>query len=171
MSDIQRYDVKRLFDGEGDRFVRSQEGLYCRYTDLQFYRRQYHMAVTVLVVVCAVFAAFLVTGKYAPQPVHKAMVETSQPWQTLSNKIDQIIKTHQQAVANYDTAWKDREKRDRDWAKRVANLEAQIKAQNALLNPAQQTDVLKQVAKPMHDGALFKLAKSVGGFTKIRVIE
>lgn len=39
MSEIHRYDVKRLFDGEGDRFVRSQEGLYCRYTDLQFCRR------------------------------------------------------------------------------------------------------------------------------------
>lgn len=168
MSEIQRYRYAILDEST---MLPYDQGRYCLYTDLAWERRQKNLAVCALVVVvCTLFSAYLVTGKYAPQPVKQASADTASPWQALSDKLDSMIETHHQAVAIYDTAWKDRERRDREWAKRVAHLEAQVKAQNALLNTAQQTEVLKLASKPMHDGELFKLAKEFG-FAKVRVVE
>lgn len=44
-------------------------GDYCRYTDLLWYKRQYWMAVVMLVVTCAVFSTVLLYDKAARGPV------------------------------------------------------------------------------------------------------
>ena len=54
--------------------------------------------------------------------------------------------------------------------KLVANLEAQIQAQNTLLNSSKQTDVLRVAASKMHDQDIQALAREVG-FSEIRVKE
>lgn len=67
MSEIQRYGVQR-----SGVFTYQTDGLYCHYTDLLWYQRQYWMSLiinVIVVLVCGVLAALLVQEKAARGPV------------------------------------------------------------------------------------------------------
>lgn len=171
MSEIQRYELITNCNNLGPwappEMHYQENGKWVLYTDLLWYRRQYHMAVVALVLVCAAFASYLVIHKHDPQPVKQVAVEA--PWQELSNRMDQLIETHNQATAVQRKAEMEYRRREQDRAKLIANLEAQIKAQNQLLTPQQQTETLKVAAQTMKNDDVVKLAAEMG--MKVRVRE
>ena len=174
MSEIPRYELTRTETGFINGSIRNQNGEYCLYNDLLCERRQRRMAYVInviVVLICAVLAGYLVYHKHAPQPVAKVSAEeTAKKTELLNN----LKASHERAVANvemankvYHSSAKDLE-RIKGLLEINANLKAQIKAQNQLLNPIQQTETLKVAATKMHDGQVAQLAREVG-FTKVRI--
>lgn len=167
MSEILRYGFNYYPNGYIQSIREQPDGRYCLYTDLAFYRRMYGVAATMLVVVCVVFAAFLVTGKHAPQPVAKqASVENVQSWQAISEKLEQLTSSVRQAGAALDKLHRDADRERATHQKMQAIYESNLKEQNAKLDALNKPESV--LARPMHDGELFKLAKGFG-FTKVRV--
>ena len=174
MSEIQRLDPVQRYGTVI--MVPSHDGDYCYLTDLLWYQRQYRMALAiniVVVLVCVVLAGYLVYHKHDPQPVAKVTAEETAKKTELLNGLKAV---HEQARAGVETASKVYHSvaKDLDRIKGIeamnANLKAQIKAQNQLLNPIQQTETLKVAATKMHDGQVAALAREIG-FGKIRVVE
>ena len=154
----------------------SRTGEYCLYTDFLWYRNQYRMAVginIVVVLVCAVLAAYLVYHKHDPEPMAKVTVEETAKKTELLNDLKA---NYERALANVETATKVYHSAAKD-LERIkgleainANLKAQIIEQDKHLTPQQQTENLKVAATKMHDGQVAALAREIG-FTKIRVVE
>ncbi len=72
MSEIQRYVLQPTAAGSLPWMIRKGDGAWCRYTDLAWYRRHWFiqtMLTCVLIVVCSVLSALLVTEKAAKGPV------------------------------------------------------------------------------------------------------
>lgn len=166
MSDIQRY---RYAIGENPGMVPCEQGRYCLYSDLAFYRRKYHMVERALVGVCAVFAVFLVFGKHALQPVHKASVQETQPAHAFKEQTETLV--YEQVKAEVEQLRRDLDPKRMVRQKKMELHEATAKAQTAKFEGLKQAEAQIPTATPMHDGALFSLAKQVGGFTKVRVVE
>lgn len=163
---IQRFDIR----GEQWGLVERQDGLgaFCYYHDAAWYQRQYIMALVINVVVvfaCIFLSSYLVYHKHDPQPVSKpAQVEGLSE---LSSRLDAAIAIWNQSMAAQRKAEAIAQKREQDRSKLIANLESQIKAQNALLDAQQQATVLSAASK-MPSQEVVKLAREVG-FTNVRV--
>lgn len=172
MSEIQRLDPVQRYGTVI--MVPSYDGDYCYLTDLLWYQRNYRGAVLVLIVVCAVFAGYLVFHKHDPQPVAKVSAEEAAKKTELLNDLKA---NHERAVANVETANKVYHGTAKD-LERIkgleainANLKAQLIEQNKHLTPQQQTENLKVAANKVHMVDVKKLAEELG-FTKgVRVVE
>lgn len=171
MSEIQRYRIPNQEYGF-TKSIADPNGYWCLASDLLWYQRQYRMAMTlniVVVLVCGILAALLVTEKssHGPAPV---------PTMAQRHADEQIGLAEAQYQANKVEVDKLRRNLDQvsgklDGALRLnANLKAQIHELNKLTDPSQQVDALRVAAAKMHDGQVAALAREMG-FTKVKVTE
>lgn len=68
---IQRFEYVGSRYESSSKMVESEHGTFTLYANLAWYRRRYVMSLilnVVVVMACAGMAAYLVTGKYAPEP-------------------------------------------------------------------------------------------------------
>lgn len=145
MSTIQRYS--EIQTPGGACLIPRREGEYCAYADLHWYRRQYRlslMVVVVVVVACGVLAVLL-AQEYAERTPSAAMVQrhadtrieqAEQQYQARKAEVERLHRNLDQVSGKLDGAMK-----------LNANLAAQIRALNALTDPAQQLDALRAAAR------------------------
>lgn len=170
MSEIQRYGL--VIRGGTTWLEARPDGEWCYYNHIQWYQRQYRMAMTVniaVALVCGILAALLVTEKssHGPAPVPTVaqrhadeqigLAETQ--YQARKVEVDKLRRNLDQVSGKLDGA-----------LKLNANLRAQIHELNKLADPAQQVDTPRIAAATMHDGQVAALAREIG-FTKVRVTE
>lgn len=167
---IQRYGETGTVYGA--KIVPKQYGDYCLYTDLLWCKRQYRMALTIMVVVslmCGILAAVLVKEK----AFHGTAPVTTTAQRHADEQIELAEAQHQARKAEVDKLTRnlDQVSGKLDGALRLnANLKAQIHELNKLTDPSQQAETLKVAAAKMHDGQVAELAREMG-FTKVRVVE
>lgn len=174
MSEIRRYEPCTV---DGTRHTptemcTSRYGRYVSYPDLLWYKRQYMMAMTIMIVVslvCGTLAVVLVKEKASRGP---APVPTMA--QRHADEQIRLAETHYQA----NKAEVDKMSRNINQASGVVGealkfndkLKAQIRKLNTLTDPAQQSETLRVAAAHMHDGQVAALAREMG-FTQVRVVE
>lgn len=171
--EIQRYAVNHMRGVLGPALQPHPHGGYVLYTDLLWYRRQYHFTGALLVIVCAVFSAYLVWDARGPKtvPVEKVAIEQRHSEDELA-RLQADLEQKEDALAEVKKLHRDIDKVSGklDGALKLnANLKAQIQELNKRRNPTEQTEVLRAAAK-MPDRDVLALAQELG-FTKVRVGE